>query len=923
MRKILITVLMLCIAYTTISQNISIKGVLKDTSSNTYLKYGSVSLLRPKDSVLVKTMRATTNGLFEFKNIQPSSYILIVTYPGYAEYADIVEAKKDEDLGTIVMLTKAVALQNVIVHGGGAIRMKGDTMAFMADSFKVREGASVEDLLKKLPGFQVNKKGEITAQGEKVQKVLVDGEEFFGDDPTMATQNLNASSVKEVQVFDKKSDQAAFTGVDDGQKTKTINLKLKDDANKGYFGKVKLGGGLPNRWENTAMINRFRQKKKFSAFGVMGNTGRVGLGWGEEEQYGGGGDMQTEITDDGGVMMTYSGDESGFNGMDNYWGEGLPSAWMGGFTYGNKWNEDKNNINGSYRYQKQRITGGNSNISQYILPDTQYFNNQRSQTVTTKFRHKANLSYEITLDSSQSLKFTASGSSGQSNVQNSTYSEALSGKGLPVNQSDRLTSNLANNGSFNSSILWKKKFKKKGRTISVNLSENYKDNSSDGLLLTYNKFYSAGQLIKKDTTDQKKENDNSGLTVNSKVAYTEPIGKKGIVEISYAYNISNSESKKLSYDKKDGKYTSLNALYSNDFRFNIQTHNAGVGYRFNDKKFNFGFGSNVARANWKQTNLFKDTTRLYNFTNLFPRASFQYKISQYSRINFNYDGNTTAPSLSQIQPVADNSDPLNIYTGNPNLKQSFSQNFRISYNDYKVLSDRSIYTSISYSPVSNAFGNRSITDTLGKTTSQTVNVDGNYRLSYNIYSSFKWAKPEIRIGLSGYGSISKNNAFVNGLANVNRNTSFNFDLSFDKNVDKKYEIEFRNAVGYNISKSSIRPDVVTKYWTYEPNLNVAIQLPWKTEFDTDLNYNWRQKTSVFDNNNNVLIWNAKIEKKIAGKQDFRIGFKVNDILNQNLGFNRIINSNFVSERNYDVIKRFWLATLIWNFNKGPKKGEEW
>ena len=204
MRKYFSLLLFCCGTLLANAQNLSVKGTLQDTSSHTVLKYAVVQLLQAKDSVQVSFTRTDAAGKFELKNVTPGKYVVLITYPGYAEYADILELKTAEDLGQIAMLTKAVALQNVIVRGGGAIRLKGDTTAFMADSFKVREGASVEDLLKKLPGFTVNKKGEITAQGEKIEKVLVDGEEFFGDDPTMATQNLQASAVKEVQLFDKK-----------------------------------------------------------------------------------------------------------------------------------------------------------------------------------------------------------------------------------------------------------------------------------------------------------------------------------------------------------------------------------------------------------------------------------------------------------------------------------------------------------------------------------------------------------------------------------------------------------------------------------------------------------------------------------------------------------------------------------------------
>ena len=337
MRKKLLLLLpvLLCMTYA-FAQH-SVKGIITDSTTHADLTNAVVSLLRSKDSVLVKFSRIDKTGKFELKNVAAGKYVLLITHPKFADYADAIEAKEGLNLGVINMLSKATILQDVIVHGS-AIRMKGDTLAYMADSFKVKEGATVEDLLKRLPGIQVNSKGEITAQGERVQKVLVDGEEFFGDDPTLATQNMIAKSVKEVQVFDKKSDQSAFTGVDDGSKTKTINLKLKDEFKKGYFGKVSLAGGLPNRWQNSAMINSFKDKRKFSAYGKMGNTNETGLGWREDNQYGGGIGSNMEMTDDGGIMMWNSGDE--FGGSNNYGGEGLPKSWMAGTSYSNKWNAD-------------------------------------------------------------------------------------------------------------------------------------------------------------------------------------------------------------------------------------------------------------------------------------------------------------------------------------------------------------------------------------------------------------------------------------------------------------------------------------------------------------------------------------------------------------------------------------------------------
>ena len=919
MRNFLALVLLLCCTHFSFAQNkvngvsfaqgVTLKGTLRDTSAKIQLANSAVSLLRTKDSVLVKFVRADKDGKFEIKDINPADYILWITYPKYAEYADIIDLHTDNDMGQVAMLTKAVALQNVIVRGGGAIRMKGDTLAFMADSFKVKEGATVEDLLKILPGLQVNKKGEITAQGEKVEKVLVDGEEFFGDDPTLATQNLNANTVKEVQVFDKKSDQANFTGVDDGQKTKTINLKLKDDAKKGYFGKVNLAGGLPNRWDNKVLINSFKKNRKLSAFALMSNTGNTRLGWDEEAQYGGGNNM--EMSDDGGMYIS-NGDN-----FTPYQVSGIPSTWQAGVNYSNKYNDAKNTLNGAYRYQKLNTEGSTSNYTQNILKDSQYFSNDRGYNFNSKFRHKLNGSYDMQLDSSQSFKVTFVGSTGQTTNISKTYSEALDSGYAPVNKNDRRTNSLATNKAFSSTLIYRKKLKKKGRTFSASFNQNYTNTESDGFLYSLTDFYKGNQLIKIDTVDQKKSNANSYLGFDGKLAYTEPIGKKSIVEVSYALGISNSENKVLSYDKRDGKYDKLNSIFSNDYKFNIQKHTVGLGYRFNEKKYNFGFGSDLSNSDWKQLNVFKDSTRNYSFRNIFPRANFQYKLGQYSRISFNYNGRSQAPSLNQLQPVQDNSNTNNIAIGNPNLKQSFSNNFNLSYNFYQVLKERGIWSYLFFNPTNNAFSTYDTTSA-GVRTFKSVNVDGNYRLGGYFDYNFKLKKQNLQLSFSLNPSVSRQYNYVNGVFNKNNNYQYTGGINLSRYVEKKYNISMQNELTYNLNKSSINQNSNIKYYSGNTNLDIGVDLPWKIEFNTDANYEWRQKTSSFDNNTNRLLWNARIEKKLL-KNEFRLGFKVNDILNQNNGFNRYVTSNYVSQSNNEVLRRYWLVTFTWNFNKGPQK----
>ncbi|MGC4234192.1 MAG: hypothetical protein QM594_14525, partial [Niabella sp.] len=341
MRKFLTLLLVIVFAAPALAQTTNIKGTLVDSADKKSLQNTVVALLNSRDSALVDFARAGAGGTFQLNAADTGSYILLITHPYFADYTDKLQMEpgKPLDLGFINMLSKSKLLEEVVVKGGAPIRIKGDTTIYTADSFKVREGANVEELLRKLPGVQVDRNGQITALGEKVERFLVDGEEFFGSDPGIATKNLRADIVKDVQVYKGKSDQAAFTGIDDGQSKQTMNLVLKEDKKKGYFGKIEAGGGLKNnnqpgdqhKFNNALMLNAFKAKRKIAAYGIMSNTGKLNLDWNDRNKYGGGSDVQT--TDDGGIYMTSMGD---YNRSD-----GIPTNWNAGIHYNNKFNEDK------------------------------------------------------------------------------------------------------------------------------------------------------------------------------------------------------------------------------------------------------------------------------------------------------------------------------------------------------------------------------------------------------------------------------------------------------------------------------------------------------------------------------------------------------------------------------------------------------
>ena len=924
MRKLttLLLILAICISLPSFAQQTTIKGNVGDTSEKKELVNAVISLLRKSDSVLVSFTRSKSKGEFTISNLQKGDYIIMISYPKFAVYVESLPIKGDKeiDLGKINLIRKSDLLKEVVVNQKmGAIRIKGDTIEFRADSFATRQGATVEDLLKKLPGIQVNAKGEITAQGEKVQKVLVDGEEFFSDDPAVVTQNLRADALDKVQVFDKKSDQATFTGIDDGEKTKTINLKLKDDKKKGYFGKVKAGGGPDGKYENEGMINYFKGKKKISVFGTMANTGKAGLSWQDNDKYGGGSNF--DYNEDEGYFYSFSdGDE--FNTWGGqYNGEGLPRAWNGGAHFSNKWNSDKDNVNGNYRFYKQEVAVEGATRTQTILPDTQYFNNETRNTYNQNINHKIDAFYDLQLDSLSSMKLTINGSHTNGQSVSAYTSEALNEVQDPVNASKRNLSSNGTKGAFNSSILWRKKFQKKGRTISINFDEKYDRSQTNGFVKSYNDFYnSQGDKFRTDTIDQKKESNANTLSFNSKISYTEPVSKTLFLEINYGFRVTNSEALRNSFNKtsaSDPKYELRDSLYSNDYSFLVNTHSAGLSFKVNNDKLVYSIGSNISLSNFRQKDLRTNNLYKYSYTNLFPKASIRYNLKAQSRINLTYNGNTRQPTLDQLQPIRENTDPLNIQIGNPNLKQSFNHTINLSFNDYKVLTSRNIYISTSMNIVDNAIGTSSNVDSVGRRTNQFVNVQGNYNANMWGGYWFKWKKLNVNIGLNFGGQLFRYNSFVNGLKNINDSYNYNFGVSINYDKENKYSFYFSPRATRNYSVSSLRKDIVTKYWTSESELGGNVVLPWKMEFTTDVNINIRQKTSVFDRNLNNVKWNAYLSRKFWKNKTGELKLCVLDLLDQNIGFSRNTSSNFISENTYNTVRRVWLLTFTYNFTKNP------
>ncbi|MEJ8819218.1 outer membrane beta-barrel protein [Lacibacter sp. H407] len=897
------------------SQTNRVSGSITDTSTGKKLSQAVISLIRTQDSILTKFTRTNEQGYYEINNIPNGKYVLMVSFPGYAEFVDELELNGDALVSrSATIIPRSKLLEEIIIQQKvAAIRIKGDTTEYKADSFKVDANSNVQELLKRLPGLQVNSKGEITAQGQKVEKILVDGEEFFSDDPAVVTQNLRANLVDKVQVFDKKSEQAEFTGVDDGQKTKTINLELKEDKKKGYFGKIEAGTDFDNYRTGKAMINSFKKKQKIAAYITHNNTTFEGLNWNEQRNFGSSDNSNMQIMDDGAMMMWSDG------GDDFARGQGLPQSTTGGFSYINKWNKDKNSINGSYQFNDQTVNGRNGSITQTLLPDTSFTNTTTEIFNTFRRRNKLNLLYDWAIDSSSSLKVKAGGSIVNGTRENEFTGESISEDGRTINEQNRRTTAVTENQDFTSELSYRKRLKKAGRTISYTGNFSINNKIGDGFLFSDNTFYDAnGQQSGFQEFDQKKTNNERQQVIQNSLIYTEPLSKTWFLELTYKNNFSRNDAERNTLEKplSNDKYTEIVDTLSNHFLFRTSDNSGGFSFRFNGKKIVTSFGTAVGYTNFKLEDLNTTQTRNIGFTNLLPRASIRFTPKKQKSFTLTYNGTTQNPTLQQINPIIDNIDPLNITVGNPDLKQAFRHNFSISMNDYKIIKSKQFYLSGNFSFVNNAITNSNTLNILtGERTNKSINTNGNYNGSVWSMYGFEVIKG-VNLNFNGSGNVSRFINEVNGIRNVSDNYSVGLGVGMGKWGDKWINFNFSIEPRYNYSKSSINKGIVTNYWSASAYPYVDIKFKkQKLYFNLDGNFTMYQQTTTFANQRNVFLINAAVRKTFGKTEAFELKLSVNDLLNQNLGIRRSINSNFISENTFQNIRRFGLLTFTWNFTK--------
>jgi len=884
----------------------SLKGLVMDTTSHTFIPNVSVVVIRAKDSILLGFSTTDAGGAFLLTGLDTGRVIVLLSYPGYADYTDRIRIDKGSvDLGRISLTTRVAVLQEVVVRRTvSAVRLKGDTTEYLADSFRVQAGATVEDLLKQLPGVQVDRNGKITAQGEKVKKVLVDGEEFFGDDPTLVTQNLRADMVDKVQVYNKKSDQAAFTGIDDGVRDKTINLQLKENKKKGYFGKINFGAGTGGYYENQAMVNWFRGKEKFSAYSTVSNTGKVGLGWQDNNAYNGENDQSA----------TKDVDLDAWDG--NYNGQGIPTARTGGLHYNNKWNLDKVSLNANYKVADLDVRGSNDMLSQNNLPENIYYGSSDQSFRNRIVKHKVDMSSDIKMDSGSTLRIRVAGTLSHKMTSNQFSTRTISQDSSLLNSGNRLLSDDGRHNVFDGSILWEKRLGKSGRTISVSVAENYNTNNVTGILQSANSFFGKlGGLDSLSRTDQFKDNKGLVSLFDAKITYTQPLSHAATLIANYENLTGTSSSDIRSFNKSaDSLYDDFDSLYSNHYRFNRETQKGGLGLSVNRGKWKLYAGNDVGFTSLTQNDVYKESSFSRHFVNWYPHLSLDYVISLQKQIGISYEGNTQQPLVDQVQPILTNYDPLNVYIGNQQLGPAYMNTLSIHYNSYQPQTQRYLFSNFNYVFSSNQITTDTHTDSSGRNTYQYVNVGGNSR--YWGYIGFGGKIPEwnASLGINVSASGSRNVNFANGLRNISGNSMSSLEGYFGTGKKGRFELQLKANAAYNTNTSSLQQNASQNYWVFVLSPNADIFLPAKFRIHSDVNYTIRQKTPAFTTNLNVFLWDAWIGKSFLKKDVLLIKVVGNDLLDQNKGVSRTMSNNFISQNSYSTIRQYFLFSVNWNFS---------
>ncbi|SKB92388.1 outer membrane beta-barrel protein [Dyadobacter psychrophilus] len=905
-----------------------ISGVVKDSVTNEPVVGAYVAVSRNVPDAKPEYVTTDVDGKFSFNGlVKQAAYLIKVSYLSYKDASRTVTLRDDnQDVG-IFQLSEAVAnLKEIKVVGQvTAMEQKGDTTQFNAAAFKTNPDATSEDLIQKMPGITVTN-GTVTAHGETVNRVLVDGKPFFGEDAALTLKSLPAEIVDKIEVFDKLSDQAQFTGFDDGTAQKTINIVTKADRKMGQFGKVFAGYGLDNRYQAGGNVSFFKGNQRISVIGLSNNINMQNFSSQDLIGVSGGGGGGRGGSGGGSSGNFLVGNQSGITGTNSF-----------GLNYANKFGK-KVDVTGSYFFNRT----GNSNLQsmqqRFILPgdtdSTDQIYDENSRTNNTNANHRLNFRIEYNINKNNSLIITPR-LSFQDNNSASTKAGLNTLNGLRINSLDNNQRNATNAYNFNNDVLFRHSFEKKGRTLSVNLNTQLNDRNGTGNLYSRTMFYdSLGLAARGDTLDQQSFTYSNGVTLGGNVNYTEPIGKYSQLQFNYGLTVSNSDSKKETYNMSfdENTYSDLDSLLSNTFDNRYVTNRAGVGYRYRKNSWSANFG-----VDFQNTGLYSQQLAPINakvdqsFTNLLPNFMLSYRSKTGTQFRTFFRSSTNQPSISQLQNVIDNSNPLALTAGNPGLKQEYRNSFNVRYSLAGAERPYSLNAMVFVTQTNNAIVNSTIiaqeptevADGIvlerGAKFTKPVNVDG----SWNARTFLAYGKPvaplKLNVNLTTGFNYVRSPGLINNISNFSNTYAVSQGLVISSNVSEKLDFTVSYSGNYNMVRNTIQPNLNNNYYTQgiTGRVNWIFGKGFVVQSDIS-NQSYRGLGEGY--NQNFTLWNASVGKKFLKNNAGELKLTVFDILKQNNSITRNVTETYVQDVTNRVLTQYAMLTFTYtlrNFGKAP------
>ncbi|MCB7481532.1 outer membrane beta-barrel protein [Christiangramia sediminis] len=900
--RFILSLLSIFIASFSYSQEFQITGKVLDDSSNP-LESATIYTEKPGDSSLVVYTISEKNGEFILQgNTAAEKLNLIVSYNGYAPHQQVVKIQKSIVLDDIQLQLMDNALDEVTLTASRApITIKKDTLEFNAGSFDTRQDANLEELMKKLPGVEVDSDGNITVNGKPVSRILVNGKEFFGNDPKIATKNLPKEIIDKIQVTDTKTKSEEFTGKAGDPDNKTINIELKEDKNKGYFSRLTAGGGTDDRYELSGIGNYFKDDLRLSVLASSNNINSSGFSFDEVFDMMGGNARTIRFNSNG----SFSINGNGF-GSSN----GITKSETAGFNFVNEWDNDME-LSTDYFYGRNDTETRTRVERENILPDSRYFTNSLSSSNLINDSHRANLRYEVEFDTLTKLsiapRFNANIGTSFRDRQEETLDENMNLQNTSnVDEMEELTS-----ADFSNNVDFIKRFGSRGSYLQLDLDHSHSKQENENIYFSQSTFINTPEnnMIQDQLIDQDENSNSFGAGISKRSVLAEKL----FLDLNYDFSTSKSRNTRNVFDAVDGNYTNFNELLSNDFEVKSYTHTPNAAINYEGEVWRIDTEIGLLSTSLKTENFIDEVSFDNTYNNIFVDADIRYSIERSKSISLGYSTNADVPSVRQLQPVEDRTNPLNIIVGNPELKPTFNQRINFNFRNFDFAT-RSGFFGYMYANFTNnqVVATSSVEDFVRTTTYTNVDgvVNGNLGGSYS--KTFKKDARELRLRLRMNTGYNRNVGFINAVKY--KSDQFNLSPGFQMTyaIDEVLEINPGYTLNYNDITYDINSGRDQSYTNHTLSLETTTYWPENVVFGNDISYNqFGNVAPGFDNTS--LLWNMSLGYQFL-KDNATLKVKVYDLLDQNVDTRRLVGDDYIQDVNNLVLQRYAMLSFTYKLS---------